>query len=255
MVLKGTLSAIIGAVNTGLAGDNIRARFQLEKRPYGTSFCPQFDQGEVLLSGYTWAGAAHASPSTRARSYATVPTAGSVNRERGALLARVRLHYLSSVAQYVFSASDGGANRLDMSIPDGETLRMVYGNPHTLIDASGQIPLGEPTDLYMAWDATGQAGVAIGADPLVMANGTVPAVIGATAFIGEYAGGNLRPLDGAIDQLLLFDRPLSDAERAVLVNAETWRWSSLIPTPGGVMRVGSSGAPFGVMRVGFGEGD
>ena len=62
---------------------------QIELKPYPTSLCPEINQGDGSANaGYAFTGTAHASPSTRAASSASISPSGIIDTYLGAIVFR-----------------------------------------------------------------------------------------------------------------------------------------------------------------------
>lgn len=77
-----------------------------------------------------------------------------------------------------------------------------------------------------------------------------PGTIGTRGTLGLAAGILTLSAGRAVryDALLIFDRPLTTNERTTLVNAPTWRWDTLIPRVGGILRIGVPSQVGGLLR-------
>ena len=218
---------------------------QFEQKAYATSFCPQLDGSGNLLPGYTWAGTAHASASTRAESYATL-SADHVPTQRGSAIMRV---YVDQRGQPYLGLLDGGSGNLRWYLRGGAST--VYAWSGTTVDVPIALQDKAWNTFYIQWESGQPIRVAGGPESLVASEvATLPATWSAPFMIGRTQGGAY--LNGPIDDLLIFDRPLTDAERTTLVNTESWQWNTLFPKLRGILRIGGN-EPLGILRVGGGE--
>lgn len=218
---------------------------QIEKKAYCTTLA-----AGSLGPGYAWTGPAHASASTRAASILTVPS-GRMPLASGSVYASVLQPDSSLGTRYIFNAS-GTPERLAMYASAGGNQNMAASSGGTLKFATaGTFSAGPPRRHYGEWEptvlrvrnATGGLSAAARDTPVGVLDQAVT-IGGAPTF-----GWSNAP----VGPVLIFDRPLTDAERATLDATPTalLGWDTLIDRVSGVLMVGQPG-PMGVLQVGAG---
>ena len=224
---------------------------QIEAKAYATSFC----MGS-MGAGYSWAGTAHASASTRAAAYLTLPSASAlgINPTSGAIAVRgKRILVTGAETRY---ASPVGLGKTEVGqdsfflffLPetDSPSYRKLYaqwnvnGGAAVYTTKADAIDVGVVEQIYTGWSGTTTAIAELG-DAAVVA-GTKPVAIGSFNGSGDdvIIGGAAVSTSwgGSISDLLIFDRPLTDAERATLAATPEWSFGVLQPKLGNVLRVG-----------------
>lgn len=199
---------------------------QLEQKAYATSYCDG-----SLGTGYSWAGTAHASASSRAESHIQIATAGHFASTRGALALRGSVP--AQGARYLFNAGVGvntGASRIALRSPftaNGKLLGYFFDSSvATNLTSVAPTASGDTAVAYLGWDG---ADVSMSVDQEDLLTGTrnssggdlegQPIVIGAV--------GSSNHMNGYVSDLLIFDRPLTDAERAYLAATPEWSFGVL----------------------------
>jgi hypothetical protein len=194
---------------------------QLEQKSYATSYCDG-----SLGTGYTWAGTAHASASTRAVTIISAQAATRVNTVNGSVVAMVqRLEGVTGSPRIWEVGSFGAAN--------GDHLDLVFASPYTTVTCSGYTNAGsgsaaqtfgavqnQADALYGDWTSsafsvksTAVSGVATGSRTIAPLGVLQPADTGMRIGSSTSGGQNANSLIGPI---AIFDRPLTDAELATV---------------------------------------
>ena len=209
---------------------------QVEEKSYATSYCDG-----SLGTGYTWAGTAHASASSRAVALVSVPAANHYTPNTGAMLARGYRDFVTGGAALVQIAPFGDP------VYDGLQFRAGGGAPQQvaaswwIANTSGfvgsgvsDMPATTWVNPYTDWSGTvirsgvGTSALATGSRP-AGAIGTGP---GALLYIGPYNA----PTFGRIGPVAIYERPLDDVERSKVNNAITDGadlWEVLLAAPAG----------------------
>lgn len=178
-------------------------------------------------AGYAWAGTAHNSVSTRAETGLSIPNAGHISALRGALVARVRLNDAPSgqreIVQAVLFSGTAGSDFLALNRGTGATSPRFQsrsnGGSFISANAIGALSVGQRAAVWGAW-TEGTIAAAVGTDGLVSAARDVPVgTFGSNDIqIGRAAAGSAL-LSGLLRDLLIYDAPLSDARRAIVLDA------------------------------------
>lgn len=174
--------------------------------------------------GYSWASTPHNSASTRALTVATIPVAGHLDTVRGSVVARVKLHYDTDSHQRVLSAGSISSNDyLSLNARDGNNdnvrLTSVIAGGTARDATNPALTVGQAATLYGEWE-TDTLGLAINEGAKTTANRVeVPtgSVTGADIAIGST--GTVQALGGSLSDLLIYDAALSDARRALVLDA------------------------------------
>lgn len=196
---------------------------QLENKSYATSYCDG-----SLGTGYSWAGTAHASASTRTvtsvyRTKADVIASG-FSSISGSWIARVLVPSDEDKFTTIISESDGygSSDWLGLSYTAGEVLRQrskVQANAEVSVSSLGTVVYGSAYIAYGGWSDS--VFVAVDSEPAVSAL----RVDTATNDVGiiTFGGAGTEVLDGYLGPVAIYDRPLTDAELAKLDAAiDTW---------------------------------
>ena len=227
------------ATTTWQLGDTMWvAGAQVEKKAYATSYCDG-----SMGTGYSWNGTAHASASTRAAAYVTIePLGDRMSSFDGAIAVRVVMvtdKGTSGVTTYPSPVSAG-----QVGIPGRDALLFYFTAPYGNLVSEwhgdggisryaqrpGTLAFGTRLPIYAEWSGTSQkAGLLTDATP---AAGTPrDAMTGSLVSTGSdlvIGGANSSTaMNGHIADLLIFDRPLTDAERAELAAAPEWSFDTL----------------------------
>lgn len=246
----------LAAITTGDNGDVLDVTAsQSELKPYATTYADG-----SLGPGYTWTGTAHASASTRAESKVTSPIPSSLSSLKGSVYIRALGPRLNISSQNLYFMNIGAG----ASVSDRVVIR--ENSAQGLVDYLWISSNGAPkavgvsgyaadtvSSLYHDWNGTVINGRAANGS---MATGTRDAPNGSwgvsTMSIGNHTTNGFA-LNSIIGPVLIYDRPLTDTERATLDATPTalLGWSSLLPRVSGVLQVGSN-SPMGVMQVGNG---
>lgn len=198
---------------------------QIEQKSYLTSYCDG-----SLGTGYTWAGTAHASASSRAGAGVTMPVSSRVSTVAGAAMIRAWASGGTPAANKLMVVGQWGLNPGD-AIDLGWTpsLGRLSGYWTTngssgggqRLTASGTFPVATWKTAYAGWTATDNY-LATNNDALaafartLAPYGNTGAVV--TLYVGALAGG-VQALDGYIGPVITYESPLSDARRALVNTA------------------------------------
>lgn len=189
-----------------------------------------------LGTGYTWAGTAHASASTRAKMSASVDEVGRVSSLRGSFMARVQwLENVSTGNKTVFAVghwATGGKDYESMRIAGSKIAIIETSNGTSQSGILGTNPtliLGKQYLFYMEWNGTV---LGLAQDELTKLVGARAAPSGVIDPNNLYLGsenesiGVGQQIDGIISNILITDlRPLTDAERTkTRRRALPWTW-------------------------------
>jgi hypothetical protein len=207
---------------------------QLEQKAYLTSYADG-----SLGTGYSWSGAVHASASTRVAASLSFNPIGRLLPTQGEIWVRVAYGpVVGTLAQYAFLHIHNGANRLYiLRLMSTDELRVGLGaNGNTgpgYTHADGAL-----VTQALGWNGTAYTHLVNGT---VVASGTVSAgttELGTIAYIGS--NSTSQQINGYISDVMIFDRPLTDAERATLIATPEWSFGVLRPKIGGLLRIGMS---------------
>ncbi len=233
--------------SAGTVGEQFGVGFvQFEAKAWATPYADG-----SLGAGYSWAGTAHASASIRAGTALTVPVANHISPIQGEALVRVRKTDLTwfTATSTILRASDYptpgdlDAITLDITSASGTTSARIRRNEVTTAQPLiTPFPANQWAVVSLAWDATTVA--------LRYHDGRVASVArtspgrglfnGSLLFVGSYNAAGAQNFNGLIEQILLFDRPLTATERATLFGwPAAWTWDVLLPTIGGLSRTRS----------------
>lgn len=214
-----------------------------DNKTYSTSYTDG-----SLGTGYAWAGTPHASASTRANTSVTFNPTNRLSLAKGEVAARALFDYNPGNAHYVFSHISGGGNRVYLYRSSANRISTGLGGfasvsiePNTTADDTW-------VTTSVAWDgATGyltKNGSVVDSDAY-----TLLSTLSNSAAIGSF--GAAQQLNGYLGPVAIFDRPLTDAERARLNSLSVWNWQTLADRVAEVIRIGagSPNAP-GVLALG-----
>jgi hypothetical protein len=195
-----------------------------EAKPYPTSPCIG-----NMGTGYSWAGTAHNSASTRAAATLTFSPVGRIAPVRGSIVLAARRVVNTGVNQTLLDAGDGGAgtDRLTLRFTPAGALQLACqsnGGAVITVTTAETAALGDEVICYAAWDGT-DISVRLGSGSLATGTRDVPA--------GSFGAGNASlgtrqdgsdPLNGALGPVLVYASPLSPMRRDVLVARGPARW-------------------------------
>lgn len=206
--------------------------FQIEQKSYASSLA-----AGSLGTGYSWAGTAHASTSTRAATVLSVPAAARVNTVVG-----------SAAARYQRLGGVGGSPRLwevgGYSVANGDHLNIDLTAPYTTAGmqaytngAAGQAVRTLATTLavwdvvFGRWDASTLA-VSSTAQPVEGVTARTVAPLGVlqptdlNMRLGAGVAGSFNA-NGALQGVAVFDRAMTDRDKAKLNATPLWDWRML----------------------------
>ena len=218
-------SATVGDQIVGSTFDATFTQFEVGSIP--TSPIPELDFSGNPIPGYSWASTPHASASVRAETGVPLPSANRIDPERGAVVARVRLHDGGSGQREVFRAvlfsGATGSDLIEINRGTSQTSPRLQarsnGGSNATAAASGLLADGQRTAVWGMWTED-EIMAASGGDALVVAARNTPiGTFGVNdAQIGRAAPGSSL-LNGSISDLLIYDAPLSDQRRAIVLDA------------------------------------
>ena len=201
---------------------------QAEEKAYVTSYCDG-----SLGSGYTWAGTAHASASTRASTTIKTAPGSRVSGMRGSAVTLFNsLYSPGGVNGYIWSAGSSGSldfigQRLTTSVRQLEGVFYTGGTSSIQYKRTGGVPLNAWHTSYLDWDGQATA-MSLDAEAsftastrTIQANGTIST--GAIA-IGNLSDGITFQINGTVGPLAFFDRPLTQAEILILQTTDPVDW-------------------------------
>lgn len=227
-----TVFAMVSVYQPNLqVGDTIwQTKAQIENKAYATSYCDG-----SLGTGYAWTGTAHASTSTRAASGVTIPTANHLNKDQGELWVRVSYGPADTdtAARYAVYHTSFGVNRLYVQrIVSSKKLSIGFGSSENVLPESGTTSDGAIVSQAISWQGANVTHLKDGG--IVSSTSTLAlATLDPTLFIGATSATSSN-INGTIQDLLIFDRPLTTGERSKLANTPVWSWGILDdgPIPG-----------------------
>lgn len=193
---------------------------QVEQKTYITTYADG-----SLGTGYAWTGTAHASASTRAESQLTFNPTGLINLTEGEMHVRVAYGNSAVAAQYAFLHLNGTNSRLYLlRLPATDKIGVGLGSSGNGANEPGTTPDGTSIVQGMSW----LNNAAISYKNGVQSATTTPAS-GLTAITtAAYIGGNPANLaNGPVSDLMIFDRRLTDSERARLMATPQWSFDVL----------------------------
>ena len=200
---------------------------QVEQKAYATSYCDG-----SLGTGYTWAGTAHASASTRAGSYILSTVDGRANADVGSMVEHARIIEVGNGARFMNLGTWIAGSGDDLLLWSSDGARAELAPAQDGVQGVTAVGLGDLTAgmafVYAEWNGTdiaasvdrGTLGVGSRLDPGGTAWSTDQLIIdqtGGTRYIGPVA---------------IYDRPLTDAELALVdaaIDDGTYLWSLLEP--------------------------
>lgn len=195
----------------------------IEAKAYATSPCPAIDAAGTVLTGYTWAGTAHASASTRASSVVSTTIDPPINPLRGEVAMRVNAPMVTGRGNQRMLRFNATAS-LSFGISGaGRAAPAWYVNNVAAGAVEQDLPIGEWVALSTFWDGD-VMGLSVDGLPLITgplgsrSSGVMPGDV----TVGRGITG--QELNGYIANVLFFDRPLTDAERAELFAMGAWEW-------------------------------
>lgn len=225
---------------------------QVENKTYATSYCDG-----SLGTGYTWAGTEHASASTRAAGYVRILTNNRVKPEQGTIAARLRSPGPDAGNRTIYEIGDSTdgtglllARWANSSLFEGQRRARVSSSEEyiTTLQLGTVPPPNTETTFEMWWDA-GLVSMRLGAGPtatLPYPGKHLPLVPSITIGASRYGANTL---NSRVDTVIVFDRPLTDAERTELFAMDTWEWGTLMPKLGGILTIGGNDGPIGMLSV------
>lgn len=219
---------------------------QVETKPYATTYCDG-----SLGPGYAWTGTAHASASTRAASGLRLADGAAYIGMSGAIYTRLVVTP-SAYSGVGFAYRIGSSNQIDLYEGSASVLSARFANETGTITTDARPPDGAILSDYVDWT------------PIAIRHRTTSGVPASTTrsspgplptgdiFFGASNMASGTYWMGAIGPVLIYDRPLTDAERATLDATPTalLGWDTLIPRVSGIASLGM-GVSLGVMLAGM----
>jgi hypothetical protein len=192
---------------------------QVEEKSYATSYTDG-----SLGTGYSWAGTAHASASTREGVSIYAGTAGRISKDSGEIAAKYSVQIPADAAshRFVFNHYNSGSSDSRIYLTNygssGTKMALGLGSSTVLVQDSASLVMGSWYNAGIKWD--GSLGSLYKEGSLV---GSPTAYSGMTAspanfFIGAN-NGTIQHLNGLIGPVAIYDAPLSDARRALVNTA------------------------------------
>lgn len=223
----GDLSGQVGIRFTGgtmQSGESIYwVAPQMQAGSVRTSFVPWRDGMGNILPGYSWAGTPHASASVRAATNASIVAAGHINTLHGSVFARTTPHYDTGAAQRVMvtGITDTG-DRLVVDPRSSGVARIVsnVSGATGRTASTTEAAIGDRSAVYAEWDAA-SVGIALNSGSKTTTSRVeTPTGVNAGTLItiGKNDASSLW-LGGSLSDLLIYDAPLSDARRAIVLDA------------------------------------
>jgi hypothetical protein len=237
-----SVASRVRMVNAGNGDTFLVGHLGVVSGSVATSPCPEVDAAGTIQSGYTWAGTAHNSTSTRAATTLSVPLTGHLDPVTGMVAMRVAIDTLTSQRLLMVAGvhnvtgtdylelnvqSNGGARLTAATRDSGGTLHSA-----TVNGPAGAVTTGTEYTVAARWSST-QIGVSVdggawtttarAATPEGAWSGTTLAVGYAPAFGGQ--------VNGRIGPFFTFDDWLVDSETWALVHDPVWAFDQFAPTP------------------------
>jgi hypothetical protein len=209
---------------------------QLEQKAYATSYADG-----SLGPGYAWSGTAHASTSTRAATTVKGDETARIDPQRGAVALWFYRETDTGGSQFFLNVGDLGAgkDRVGLRLSSGDALLSEWtsngGAVKTTIRA-GATATGAWLFAYGEWDGMATA-VAIGTE--APTPGTRDAPSGNLSSANDLNVGTSTSatghLDGRIGPAMIFDRPLTAAERTALFTEAAWTFDRFATSDAGTV--------------------
>ena len=223
-----TVSARVTFLNseTGTPGDQLHMRrAQQELNGYVTSFCPQLDPltGNPM-PGYSWAGTPHASASVRSGSHISIPVAGHLDTVQGEVyLTHRELETARTTNLTMLSIGAWNSDVNDhISLHHNSTLlrfSLETDGVSSLAVQSGKFVRGDWQCMSADWS---ESDIAVTADDGTRVSGirnAPPTGVPSAEIINIANEPNSNASMGLYRDLLIYDAPLSDARRAIVLDA------------------------------------
>lgn len=197
---------------------------QLENKSYATSYCDG-----SLGTGYSWAGTAHASTSTRAASSASVPTAGIISPVAGAIAFRATPTIETGLEEIWGECGVKGA-ATDHTQWGRDATKHPFVEWSANNAAYQRITATETVDaeteyfFYFGYNGT---------DTYLQVDSGTPQTGTRDVVEDDFSVGDLTLEASAggviVSPFATFDRPLTDTEIATLAARQGWSMSTLAP--------------------------
>ncbi len=197
---------------------------QLEQKAYATSYCDG-----SLGTGHSWAGTAHASASSRAASLVNFPGVNRILADIGSGVARHTRTVDTNSLQSIWALSgfnSAGTTFIETRIiSTSDRLQVLVQNNGVGIGTLGSASDGSFIDAPGTWVTSyadwslALATCKIGKLTGTLATGGVTDAIGSVAMFAVGSRGGSQPLDGLVGPVVTYEKPLSDARRALVNTA------------------------------------
>lgn len=205
--------------------------YQIEKKTYATSICPELDGSGVPNAGYAFTGTAHESTSTRAASSASISPSGILSPASGSLAFRITPTIETGVEEIWGECGSKGVGTDSLRWGrDASKHPFVEWSSndaaYTRVTLPGTVEAGDEHFYSIEW-STGDNYLGIYRDREEYEYG-VP-----SAPSGSFGAGDitLKATAGGViyRNFLAADRPLTDAERFILFSVDTWTMDTIGP--------------------------
>lgn len=204
------------------------ANVQIEQKGYATSYADGSlsDAHNSGGAGYTWAGTAHASASSRATADTNVTETGHIDSNRGAVTFWYKRDYDNGIRSHVLSvgAQAAAQDQLSIYIENNDKLtadwRISAGSAQIAAWGSNDVP-GTWGFGYVEWNGTTFA-LSVNGGAKVTGTRSTPNTLESSQVlhVGSNTSGTGQ-IDGFLYGLQTFDQPLTDADVTVLYNGGT----------------------------------
>jgi hypothetical protein len=188
-----------------------------EAKPYPTSPCIG-----NMGTGYSWAGAAHNSASTRAATTLTFSPTGRISPVRGAVVFYARRMRDNGAYQTLLDVGNGGTgtDRLTLRFTPSGALQLLSrsdGGVTATVETGEIASVGQAVVCYAQWNES-QMAVRLGASARSVSSR--PAPVGSFGSGSAYLGSSVTGADavnGAIGPIIVFDSVLFDTPQHFFV--------------------------------------
>lgn len=204
---------------------------QVEEKTFATSYCA----GD-LGTGYSWAGTANASTSSRAASHITVDEAGRIDTRKGGIAAKFNRSATGAGGQRIVSVGNGGASDDRVSLLGNTTNNNfsleVVTNTTATTDTPATASGGAAHVGWGGWTPESIDAQVDGSARVSMARAVAPAgVTTIDLFIGRNSASAIQYLNGFVSSVVIVDESLRSQEITKLrslLNAGLMRWESIL---------------------------
>jgi hypothetical protein len=188
-----------------------------EAKPYPTSPCIG-----NMGTGYSWAGTAHNSSSTRAATTLTFSPTGRISPVRGAVVLYARRMRDNGAYQTLLDVGNGGSgtDRLTLRFTPSGALQLLSrsdGGVTATVETGEIASVGQAVVCYAQWSES-QMAVRLGANARSVSSR--PAPVGSFGSGSAYLGSSVTgadALNGALGPIIVFDSVLFDTPQRFFV--------------------------------------